>query len=290
MDESYYTNDLNYSKLCKLKELIICKNTEYKEIIKYIINNKININSYIKIKDNFYAPLFYLIIHAENQLKLFKWIHSLNKINYNLKYDYFINDIYDNYIPHYLTTCKSIYLKYLFKNEEINNELKKEDIIFLLKNANIDRIKLLNIDIKEFLINDKKNSNNDNIYIEFIILEHLIYKNITYICATNNNKKNIDFILNKYLELFKYIDIDPYIINKQTNISFIQTCIDWYLLNIIEYLKNKLNNNNINKSLNITFYKDINEEKSAIYRQLYNDYNYYNICKLLNFNIDERVY
>jgi hypothetical protein len=275
MDE-YYMNEYQYLKKNELKTKII-NNEDYKDIIKFIIINQIDINSFIKVKNNFYAPLIYIVMHSNN-IKLFKWLFKQTNINLNIKYDKDNNE----YIPNYLITCNEKMFKYI-KNI---SEIKPIDIIYCLKKGLYNKLKLFDKNCLFLFknINDKILPMN----IEFDILKELLDQ-IYILCMIKNNKDTINELINNYIKIYDIIYDYINILNtNENNITFIQLCIDWYLLDIVKLFIPKLKKTD-RDLLKIKFYKDYDNETTAVYRQLYNDYNYYYIAILINNPIDERA-
>lgn len=281
-----YLNEQNeqdeyYSRLpgyINLKELgIMINSAEYKsdDIIEYIKLHKIGINSYIKISMQTYAPLIYSVSIAKKNAKLFKWLEK-NGARVDLQLD--CSNISDGTPsdPDIEYICRKEYLSYPCLKNKCSNSII--NIEYILCRGDIKRIHILgNIDV---ILKHVKN----NPSIIFNILNTLIQK-ITVLCGTPkyNHSSKIDKCINKYAELYKLlasvIQVD-YIYEHKT---FMQLCCDWYLYPIIKVIPRS------REMHSPIFYEDLNKEVVAIYRQIYNEFFYYNTCVSLNAKVDYRL-
>jgi len=211
--DDYYKSKSDYKILMKLKEYILT-NKQYKDIIKFLIKHKINVNSYVNISPVIYAPLFYLVIHTKNDeyIKLFEWLLQKG-INLDLKLD--INNK-QLYIPNLYCTCNSIYLKYLD-----TSNISKQDIKYLLIHANLIRLADLNID--KIVLSEIIQSNN---FFEELLQE--LMNKIELICLSKNTKTAIDNLILQYLEVFKLFN--------KFDTKMLQSLVNNYLLDIINYV------------------------------------------------------
>jgi hypothetical protein len=112
------------------------------------------------------------------------------------------------------------------------------------------------------------------------LLQELMNK-IELICLSKNTKTAIDNLIQQYLEVFKLFN--------KFDTKMLQSLVNNYLLDIINYVIQSDPTLAINNKIKIIYHKDLDNLKMAIFRQLYNDYNYYTICKLLNSIIDPRA-
>lgn len=253
------------------------KNIKAEDLIKYILKYNINLNEYVDFTKYSYVPLYYLIYHIDNieLVKVMKYFIEIKKtiLNYDLKIDNIGPEM-----AHFLISCNSKYIKYIYK--DINIKEFNNIYIYMFINGLYDR----------YIILSK--------YIDFNNYKHLITSDIIYnmlisllaqiqiICLSPDTTGRIDKLFKNYIEIFKLYNINPFLII-YNNENLFQICINWYLVPFVKYF-------NENKSQSIIpllyYYKDFNNEVCAFFRHLFNDRNYAELCNILNKEIDIRAY
>lgn len=288
IQDNYYIKLPNYYILKELCKYINDEKYTSRDLIAYVRLNKICINSYVKISDSTYAPLIYPASIAKKNIKFFRWLIK-NKAKTNLQLDY-ISRLHENIgtlmPPDIEFVCNLENISLLKQNLNINIR----NIEYCMMRGDIKRINAL--ELSDVCCKHIKN----NPSFAFNILESLIQK-ITVLCTTPglNKSTEIDKVIDKYALLFRIISnfVQPSLLHLESNISLINLCINWYLFKIIKELHWRgtsksigIGSNGINQPV---FYEDMNKEVVAIYRQIYNEYYYYNTCITLNLWVDPRV-
>lgn len=251
---NYYESQPDFLYKDELKNMIIRKES-INDIIKYLNEKNLSIRSYLKIKNNVYAPLSYLISHYKEYYKLFLFLLK-NNVNITDKIDIINNE--KIFIPSILITCDEVYIKHYIKMIDITIE----DINYAISNQLLKRLKILNIDIKYFLniSNIKESLNNHIILLKKICITY----NVNYLIEEEKNK-----YINFLIEILKYETV------KFDN-EFIQICYDWYIYYVLKIINNNNNTNNIinKEKFELKHYETMEKEKVAFFRQLFNDFTY----------------
>lgn len=241
------------------------KNLSYKDIVKYYINNKININEYIKFSEYIYVPLYYFLIHINNQ-EIYKFIKWLIKYKHNdINFDLEIDIIAGPKIPHYLITCKTEYV--VLFNKFVKDEEMKAIYKYLVINGLYERF-------NEIKFGPQKNE----LYLDELIICLLSKINIM---SLSGNGDKLNELFDNYIKIFNTFG-DP-------GAKLFDLSIQWYLVPFVKYFVKSNLINDINPP-RIKYYADYPIEICVNFRLLFNDRNYAELCNLFNIEIDQRAY
>ena len=274
---TYFFNFLNSTENLNL---VLCgyfykffntlNNKYHLELLKYLNNNKININNIIKhcYIDSISQVISSVIEYSNN---LDENLDILNEFNKFLKHCfYLIFEICDkvNYVENDLIILYNFFNMILL----INN--KKKIIDILIKNRNYINLlfNILHQLINNFLKSDNINNNYNTLnYTNLLIVTLLDFINL-FIKELNSNILNIELKpidINEYSRLclteIEYINSNVFNLNKNYS-NFYNTYVGEYSLNIICLLKEALNFSLNNGTIIIcSIYTFINE--LLIYQQ-----------------------
>jgi hypothetical protein len=256
-------------KLSQLTKLFI-ENANEVDIIEYIYNNKINVNSYLPFKMNTLVavPIIFYCCSNPKYTELFKFIISNNldtsreMISDTEKIDLlYFSQI--EYIPPLIKLGYKITNVDGIKKLLIGGYIKK--LLILLKNNAIQKEQLL------LIINDSELIK--NVFIQ-------LYENIIQICKI----KNMDVYNVKYKSIIdNYLDTIKLFITNGVNFDkeVLQLILNSYIKEIIEYVFLNVKIFNFD-DLQLVHYSNFNVNNIVALYKLYNNDNYLHIKNILS--------
>ena len=273
--EEYYVFQPNYYQLKTLSEMMNDRKISFKDIIRFIVRNKIDLNSYIKLGNDhkIFVPLIYACSLTPHLEKVFIYLLK-NKADPTK-----IPDADDDATDDLLFVCHEKYFKTLIKNGcTVDPKRKSRQIRKKIQYGNYKRLMLL---LKHNLINEKDIavSVDEKIYIDCV---KVLIDRIYLICGTTNMKADVDTMISKYVTVFLFIQ--KYSSNVHRNTELTEILKNNYLFELLELpfiIKTDVTAPK--------YHEDMDDKIVAMLRQLYNDYRYTRTCQILNLKADTRA-
>lgn len=273
--DDYYVFQKDYYVLKKLSEMFHIPDLDYKIIIKYIISNNIDVNSYIYYKKDVYVPIIYKcsLTPSINHQKCFKWLldHGANP--------YLIPDAEKENRVNILFVCNEIYIPSLNRKNDIKNDIISkididiDNVLNKLRYGNLRRLIILNkYGYIDTIISYKKYID-DKFYFEMI---DIMITRINLICKTSNDGDMITKVIDKYVEIYRLLDPDPNI--KYNNTSLLQYIINFYLVKLAKLLITRYSTK---EDIILKYHTEFDPLVVAVLRHLYNDRNFYELSNLI---------
>lgn len=278
--DDYYVQHNDYEKLKILAEKLRTPSMTSKELIDYVINNNIDVNSYITTFNlGIYTTIIFQIVQTTNYHDFYKFLIAKGADICKIS-DY--DEESKFHFQHILFQCHEKYIKLLLSScSSININLRCQ-VLKKLYSGNIRRLMLL---LKFNVLTVKTLSeifkSESNIYVEVI---NVLIDRINLICKTSNIKSEVDKTILKYIDILKFIlkfKIDCNVIIN--DMSIIQYCANFYLYEIIEFF---YFNGNIQKINEIVYHSKMDPKFVASLRQLLNDRRYVCTANILKLPID----
>jgi hypothetical protein len=268
-------------KIIELKKKIYNQDSISNDIIDFITQNNININSYLPVigKNNELIPLIYECCRFEKYTKLFNFL-----IKYNVKLDAKIINGDDIDL---LLYSHNDYIKSLIKYGcVLNKKSLTSHIVKLIICGNY-------IKLSKLIKHNAINSDDIDIIIQFINKNNVIFDIIAYLMqyivrisrneiCSNENYKNI---IKNYSDIFIFLLNYNVSFNKKINdVYFPQLILDSYHYDIIKIFMNA--DKNLFQNTKLHHYTCFDLDIRKLQKNILNEHNFTLIKSLYNHNIN----
>jgi len=313
--DDYYVLQSNYYTLKDFATKIRDINISSDDLINFMKKNKIDVNSYITtFNPGVYVPIYWQCVqpnypnnqslsnevsdnstlsnevfsistlsnHQHIRTKFFKFLVR-NNVNLLLNPD--VQD--SKNFKHVLMTCHESYIKDLISTKDSISVNLDNQILNKLYTGNIRRLIIL-LKYEILTTNLIQNIITLNSSLLFDILNVLIDR-ISFICRTHNKKSEVQSIIQKYINVFKFIFKFKTETLNINSMHIIQYCANFYLYEFIALFKDLLKINLNHYRFKISYHDDMNQKLVASIRQLLNDNRYVLTCKSLDITPDKRA-
>ena len=276
----YHKNHANAFKIEKLSTL----GTDNRAILKYLKHTELDLNSYIKLRENCYVPLiFYFSRSSEYELVMKYFLHKRSEINFSLQPDC-------DKPESLLFVAHSMYLQELIKagapigtTKQITNSLMKKllscewkRIRMLEKNSMIKPKITQSIIDKPGLMLKIIKSLRDFMLFRFSASEEELDK-------TKIVKETMEKLTSTVRFMMSY--------GQSPSKDVIQLCIDLYIVELLELPKFQKVYKFWKSELNpVQYHEHMDSLTVAMLRPLLNDYRYERTCIALSVEPVEELY
>lgn len=281
VQKEYFVFKKDYYELKALLEMLRTVGTTSEQLISYMKEKKLDVDSYIELDTDIFVPIIYHVSLTPQHVDFFLWLLA-NKANPKKQPD--VKDTTMGY--NILLVCHEKFLKTLVEKCGVTLP-KLDDVLFpqiqkKLTYGNLRRIRLL---IKLGVLGRERleSATKSDTQLGFKAVDILIDR-VKLVCSTHNTKEEVDKLLKKYTELFEFIKPDGLQRNSE-GMCLIQYCASFYLHPLITVL--------ISTQESIpapTYHSDLDPKLVAVMRQLYNDRRYVKTCDALGAVPDTRAF
>lgn len=282
VQKEYFVFKKDYYDLKELLGMLRTVGTTSDQLISFMKEKKLDVNSYIELTTDIFVPIIYHASLTPQHVDFFLWLLA-NGANPKK-----IPDAKEPAIGYnILLVCNEKFLKTLVEKYGVclpkSNDVLFPQILKKLSYGNLRRIKLL---IKlGVLSKDRLDlAIKSDPLLGFRIVDVLLDR-IKLVCSTHNTKEEVDKLLKKAADVFEYIKPDGFRTTKD-GVCLIQYCANFYMHPLVAALVS-------GAEISVpppTYHVDLDPKLVAVLRQLYNDRRYVETCDILGAVPDARAF
>lgn len=279
MQKEYFVFKKDYFRLNDLLQLLRSPGTTSSQLITFMLEFNIDVNSYIELSEGVFAPIIYHVCHTPQHVDFFLW---LLKNGANPKK---IPDVVNGKFAYHILFCCNIkYLKTLI--EKCRVTLPQCCDVQIKRKLCYGDIKRINALIKLGLLTKKGviQATLDDPIFPFAIVDVLLDR-IKLVCSTHNTRTEIDALLEKYASVFQLIKPKGDLVCN--SITLLQYCINFYLHPLIPHIQTA---DTASTVFCPKYHLDLDQKLVATLRQLYNDRRYILTCDVIGSVPDSRAF